>query len=626
VPDNPYQRSIDTAANTLAAANADWDRINTAMEAIPASDKATGGPRENEYASLAKQLDAAAKRSATSEAAYQNAISDADKAAVQAKVYQPKGTTRDRLDTTSGNVLVTIREIADGQGGWTLDKSTPITKVDVQGAAGADDKITAAPTSRMILKNGVLVDNPAYDPPKPANVGGAVPTSEYVYDENGKPVKNPAYVPPKTPDEGLTTGQKATDAATAANAAATASANLTTLQTNADVAKANLEDAQRRARQAPSDAQAQQAIKNALDTAQTANDTAQQALAQAKALAPGAVAQQGATLASTQAATAASNATVQQGLQGPILYGLQDKIKQIHDLIAAGQMTPQDGDQMIAAAQRGTTPYEIATRQAADALTARGQDVTNRDSLASTYGTLMGGAGTMFGDLNKNGQPGSDASGRAYLAMMGMAQDYLKSQQVAPATPTDYLGTGPNPNPSPIGNMVSQAQQQLNAGGPAVATTAAAKPPPPAFAQTTYGGLAQGGANLGGMNLYPTPGSSGAPIGGLAQGGAAQGAQNYASPTTDSTGHTITINIGGTGAGTPAPVVAPGVAGTGLDPSVQPLQGFSNRTVGGAQDVYGSGPSNVSGLVRAASQAVPGTPADVAALYPNAAARHGVQY
>jgi hypothetical protein len=116
------------------------------------------------------------------------------------------------------------------------------------------------------------------------------------------------------------------------------------------------------------------------------------------------------------------------------------------------------------------------------------------------------------------------------------------------------------------------------------------------------------------MNLYPTPGSSGAPIGGLAQGG------------TDSTGHTITINIGGTGAGTPAPVVAPGVAGTGLNPSVQPLAGFSNRTVGGAQDVYGSGPSSVSGLVGAAARAVPGTPADVASLYPGAAARHGMQY
>jgi hypothetical protein len=68
------------------------------------------------------------------------------------------------------------------------------------------------------------------------------------------------------------------------------------------------------------------------------------------------------------------------------------------------------------------------------------------------------------------------------------------------------------------------------------------------------------------------------------------------------------------------------VAGTGLDPMLQPLQGYSNRTIGGAQDVYGSGPSNVSGLVRAAAQAVPGMPADVAALYPGAAARHGMQY
>jgi hypothetical protein len=605
MPDSPYARSIETAANTLAAANADWDRINQAMEAIPATDKATGGPRENEYASLAKQLDAAAKRSATSEAAYQTAITESDKAAVTAKTFQPAGTPRDRLDTTSGNVLVTIREIADGQGGWTLDKTTPITKVDVSGAPG-DQKVTAAPTSRMILVDGVLKDNPAYEPPKPT-AGGAVPTSEFIYDGAGNPVRNPAYVAPKTPDEALTTGGKAVDAATAANAGATAAANLTTLEANAATAQANLEDAQRRSRQAPSDAQAQQAIQQALDTAQAANDTAQQNLAQAKALAPGAVAQQGAALAGTQASTAYTQGLTDKARLGD-LYGLQDKIKQIHDLIAAGQISPQDADQMVAAARAGTSVYDVQKQRAADAATARTQDVTNRDSLASTYGTLMGGAGTMFGDLNKNGQPGSDASGRAYLAMMGMAQDYLKSQQVPAATPTDYLGTGPNPNPSPIGNMVNQAQQQLAAGGPAVATT------PAAPAQTTYGGLAQGGANLGGMNLYPTPGSSGAPIGGLAQGG------------TDSTGHTITINIGGTGAGTPAPVVAPGVAGTGLNPSVQPLAGFSNRTVGGAQDVYGSGPSSVSGLVGAAARAVPGTPADVASLYPGAAARHGMQY
>jgi hypothetical protein len=587
MPDSPYARSIETAANTLAAANADWDRINQAMEAIPATDKATGGPRENEYASLAKQLDAAAKRSATSEAAYQTAITESDKAAVQAKTYQPAGTPRDRLDTTSGNVLVTIREIADGQGGWTLDRNTPITKVDVAGAAGADDKITAAPTSRMILKNGVLVDNPAYEPPRAATPTGAVPTSEFVYDADGKPVRNVAYVPPKTPDEALTTGGKAVDAATAANAQASSDTALATAQTNQQIAQANLADAQRRARQSPTDEQAQAAIATAQRGLDLANQTLQQTLDTKAAQAPGDLAQQKATLASTQATTVYNQGQADKARLGD-LYGLQDKIKQIHDLIAAGQISPQDADQMVAAARAGTTPYDVAKQQAADALTARGQDVTNRDSLASTYGNLIGSAGSMFGDLNKNGQPGSDASGRAYLAMMGMAQDYLKSQQMPAATPTDYLGTGPNPNPSPIGNMVSQAQQQLASGqGPGVATVPAVAVPPAVAA--------------------PPP------------------------TTTDSSGHTITINIGGTGANgappaTPAPVLPPGVAGTGLDPILQPLAGYSNRTVGGAQDVYGSGPSSVSGLVRAASQAVPGTPADVAALYPNAAARHGVQY
>jgi hypothetical protein len=585
MPDSsPYQRSIETAANTLAAANADWQRISDAMAAIPAEKRETGMPGAADYKTLSEQLDAAAKRSATSEAAYQSAIEQSDKAAVTAKTVMPAGTTRDRLDTTAGNVLVTIREIADGQGGWTLDRNTPITKVDVAGATpGADSKVTAAPTSRMILVDGVLKDNPAYEPPRAATPTGAVPTSEFIYDGAGNPVKNPAYVPPKTPDEALTTGGKAVDAATAANAQASSDTALATAQTNQQIAQASLADAQRRARQSPTDEQAQAAIATAQRGLDLANQTLQQTLDTKAAQAPGDLAQQQATLASTQATTAYNQGQTDKARLGD-LYGLQDKIKQIRDLIVSGQLTPDQGTQMIAAARAGTTPYDVARQQSTDALTARGQDTTNKGNLTSAYNGLIGSAGSMFADLNKNGQPGSDASGRAYLAMMGMAQDYLKSYQNAPATPTDYLGTGPNPTPSPIGNMVTQAQQQL-ATAPAVATVPAVAVPP----------------------------------------------ATAAPPATDSSGHVITINIGGTGANgappaTPAPVLPPGVAGTGLDPRLQPLAGYSNRTVGGAQDLYGSGPSSVSGLVRAAAQAVPGTPADVAALYPEAAARHGMQY
>jgi len=580
--DNAFQRSIDQAARTLAAANADYQRLYDAINAIPAADRASGAARENEYADLSKQLDAAAKRSNASETAYQSALEQSDKAQATAKEFAPAGEKRQRLDTTSGNVLVAVTEIADGRGGWSNDPQTPPAKVDIPGVtpkAGATS-ITAAPTGEYILKDGVLEKNPAYVAPTKATPTGAVPTSQYVYDAEGKPVENPGYVAPKTADPtvnttakeipdpnhpgqfmanpnyvGPTAGAQASDAAVASTAQGVAEANLATAQLA-------LADAQRRARQSPNDEQAQLAITTAQKGLELANKGLEQAQAQTAAEAPGRLAQQQATLESTQQAT-------QKGKLGD-LYGRPDRIKQIRDLIASGEIKPQDADSMIAAEMRGTTVYDVQKQQAAEASTARGQDVSNKNQLASTFGSTFNQGMQTFGDLNKTGAIGSDATGKAFLATLGLAQDYLKSYAQPTATPTDYLGTGP----SPIGGMVNAAQQQMAAP----AALPAAPPPlpingqPPTVAPVTI--------NIGGQ-----PGSPGTP------------------PVQQ-----------------PA-LLSPGYAGTQNDPRTAMTPDAFGSGVG---NLYGAVPPSVNGLVGAASKAVPAGVEDVMALHPNAARRAGM--
>jgi len=568
MPDtNPYERSINSAQSTLGLAVQGYRAIEEQIAAIPPAAREEGGPQASQFAALTKQLDAAAKSWQSAQDAVQSAYELADKQQATQKEFYPAGEKRQRLDTTAGNQLVTITEVADGRGGWTLDKDTPIAKVDIPGVTpkGSADTITAAPTSEWILKNGALERNPAYVPPTKATPTGAVPTSQYVYDAEGKPVENPGYVPPvkpKTPTELLTPGQAAADTAAVTTAQPMADTALSAAQTNAKIAEANLADAQRRLAQAPTDAQAEQAITTAQKALELANTGLEDAQAQARAEGPGRLAQQQATLESTQQAT-------QKGKLGD-LYGRQDRIKQIRDLIASGEIKPQDADAMIAAEMRGTTVYDVQKQRASEASTARGQDVSNKNQLASTFGSTFNSSLNTFGDLNKTGAVGSDATGKAFLATLGLAQDYLKSYAQPAATPTDYLGTGP----SPIGGMVNAAQQNL-AAPPALP---AAPPPlpinaqPPAVAPVTI--------NIGGAS-----GSPGAP------------------PVQ-----------------TPA-LLSPGYAGTQNDPRyAQTPQAFGS----GVGNLYGAVPPSVNGLVGAASKAVPAGVEDVMALHPNAARRAGM--
>lgn len=571
-PNDAYTRAIDQAARTLAAANADWQRISDQMTAIPSAERETGGNRASEYAALSSQLDGAAKRFNQAEQSYQDAITLADKTAATAKEYAPAGESRQRLDTV-GNTLVAITEVADGRGGWSKDPNTNPSKVEIPGVTDKTSTVTAAPTSEYVLRDGKLEKNAAYKPPTP-QPGTAVPTSEFVYDANGNAVANTAYRPPvatisdaefipdpehpgqfkknpnfKTPAQQLTPGQAATDTAAASTAQSSADAALKKAQADADKAALDLQDAQRKARQAPTDAQAQQAVQQALDTAQQAYDTAQFNLDQARKLAPGAVAQQGANLASTQASTASTLAATQKAQLGD-LYGLQDKIKQVRDLIASGDIKPEDGDQMIAAAQRGTNVYDAMKQTQLDRQNARTQDVQNKNSLASAFSNTFTSGLSTLADMNKYASVGSTAGADAFVSLLNMAQDRLKSYDVGPAQQTDYLGAG-----SRVGAMANMAAQPV-------------APPAPAPA--------------------PMP--------------------NAAQP--------ITINIGGGAASSPqpqTPLLQPGMTGTANDPHAQPYMG--------------GGPMSTSGdqLARAASQGTPATNGEViSTLFPNMAKRFGL--
>lgn len=533
--DTPYQRSIDQAARTLAAANADWQRISDLMGSIPSSARDSGGARENEYTDLSKQLDAASKRFNASEQAYQDAIQLADRAQTSAKEFLAAGTTRRRLDTTSGNVLVAVTEIADGRGGWSVDPNTPVQRVAVEGADTGGTRITAPASDKFIVTmaaNGTLTqkDNPNYQPDKNAGPS-AVPTSEYIY-QDGAVKPNPAYRPPapvvntdaqqipdpskpgsfmpnpnyrapnvdintsaqfindpdrpgqtkpnpnyrapsatvntqaeyidnpaapgtfiknpnyKTPEQQLTPGGRATDTAIANTAEATAAANLKTAQTKATQAEVDLANAQRQARQAPTDTQAQAAIQTAQRSLDLAIEERSAALEQLRKLNPIAAQQAEANLQRTQEQT-------KQAKLGD-LYGLKDRVKEIRDLIASGEIDPKDGDNMIAAAQRGTTVYDVMKQSQADRSTARGQDVSNKNQLAGTFGSTFNSGLSTIADMNKYAAVGSSAGADAFVALLNMAQDRLKQYELPPATPTDYLGPS-----NPLSGVISAAQQQV---------------------------------------------------------------------------------------------------------------------------------------------------------------------
>jgi hypothetical protein len=149
---------------------------------------------------------------------------------------------------------------------------------------------------------------------------------------------------------------------------------------------------------------------------------------------------------------------------------------------------------------------------------------------------MMGGQSTLdsAARMVQMADPSSNMADPATQTAVGVLQQMLdKYHQV----------TG---SPHPAVAATNAAQQSAQNGGltaPVTTTTQQTQPAPPVQQRTTYGGLAQGGANMGGMNLYPTPGSPGMPISGLAQGGL-QGMPGFVAPGAPVKPPPITVTVG----------------------------------------------------------------------------------
>jgi hypothetical protein len=261
------------------------------------------------------------------------------------------------------------------------------------------------------------------------------------------------------------------------------------------------------------------------------------------------LAQGQANVEATQAGTEATRQRTEAGRLGT-LYGLQDRIKQIRDLIAAGEIKPEDGDAMVAAEQRGTTVYDAMKQQASDQLTARGQTAGNLGSLAGDFTSAFNTGFSTIADMNKTAAIGSSAGADAFLSLLNIAQDRLGQYKLPDVQTPNYLGTG-----SAAGGLANAAASRIGAPAPA-------SPAPAPMTPSTYG------TGITGPSTSPSAGGSG---GGGQYGG-------------------VTINIGG---GATTPTTPPPFAQSGMSEGrgVAPLVGAAAQaTPATAQDVIAAYP------------------------------------
>jgi hypothetical protein len=199
-------------------------------------------------------------------------------------------------------------------------------------------------------------------------------------------------------------------------------------------AQANLEELQRRARQNPTDDQAQQALQTALQQAQ-------------------------ANLEGTQAQTTRANADIGMAQQGT-LYGLDEFISAQKEAIAKGFITPQQADRTLQARIAGTD--EFTASQAAETgqmnrysgdLQQRGQDIGLTGQKVGAYTSMANQGLSQFSQMNNTAPPGSDAVGRGLLGWLGNAQTALSQFQPPPQIQAPQM-------PSFLQSFAGQGQQQ----------------------------------------------------------------------------------------------------------------------------------------------------------------------
>lgn len=383
---------------------------------------------------------------------------------------------------TTGGVL---EEVVDDKGTWSavLDSQGRIVRAIEDAKPPAQNAPTTktvngktfqwdAKGEQWVEAKGLPAEAPRPEdrPPAPS-VNTQAPQiprwdgEKWVWEENRN------YRPPgsdRTPEQVAADRAKATVAqAEAGTATGQADAALRQAQAQADTAAQNLENARRAARQAPTDTQAQQAIQQALQQSNLANQQLEQAIKQAGALNPIAVQQAQATLDRARQ-------QMQQQTLGGDLYGLRDRIKEIKDLLRSGEIDEQTADLMVGAVSRGTTVADALSNISAERTQRRQQDVSNKNQLASTFGSMANQGFSTLADMNKYAAVGSTAGADAFMALLNIAQDRLKAYELPQAPETDFLGQG-----SRVGALANTAAQTVAQAPPAAQPAATANPAQP---------------------------------------------------------------------------------------------------------------------------------------------------
>ena len=216
-------------------------------------------------------------------------------------------------------------------------------------------------------------------------------------------------------------GEAAITSATAALAPQQAQASYDKARADADTAR--LDYNQKLAEfNATTDEDRKRAVQIELNQKQAALDTANQNLEQARRLMPIAVEQAGANVAATQAGTAATLAGVQKGTLGP-LYGIGDQISRYRDLIASGQITPQDADTALNSYLNqqvsGATPYQWAQEQNRVAQERLNTAQAFASNTLGTFNQLAAAAGPGHGAELAAGYQAALNLGRQFFGQMG---------------------------------------------------------------------------------------------------------------------------------------------------------------------------------------------------------------
>lgn len=299
--------------------------------------------------------------------------------------------------------------------------------------------------------------------------------------------------------------QATTAAATAGIAPDQAQATLRKAQSDADMAALQVQQLQATLN-ATTDPDRRRAVQLQLDQQQAALDSANQQLEQAKKLMPLAVSQAGANVAATQQGTAASQASVQQGLLGP-LYGMNDRIQAIKQQIAAGTLDPQTGmaqlQDYVNTAVTGTTPFERDKFATEQDTTRRGQDYGFANQSLGALGSFGSSTLSSMAAINKDAPAGSDALARSYGGIMGTLFDAFQQMRpnqanypLAASLRSPIPATTPSVSPSTDNGHVIT----INIG-----SGAAANPQPPTSSALLAPGAAGTGAdpNVAGSPALP---------------------------------------------------------------------------------------------------------------------------